>query len=290
MPPPHSPLNLNATLRAATRTLAMAGVPSPEVDARILLLAATGLDRIALIRDPDFLVTSDAAARLAAWLGRRAAREPVSRILGTRDFWGLTLAVTPDVLDPRADTETLVEAVLDGLGDRRGDAMTLVDLGTGSGAILCALLTELPRAMGYAVDRSAGACAVARRNLAAHGLASRSLVLQGDWASALRGSVFDVVVSNPPYIETAVIADLDRDVRDHDPLAALDGGADGLDAYRLLAVDLPRLLARGGLAALEMGQGQGQDVAALLAQAGLGDITHRRDLSGIMRVVLGRSG
>ncbi len=281
-------LSLAGTFRWATRTLAAAGVPSPEVDARILLLAASGLDRVALIRDPDLPVPPEAVERLSAWLDRRASREPVARILGSRDFWGLTLAITPDVLDPRPDTETLVEAVLDALRDRHGEPLTLVDLGTGSGAILCALLTELPQATGYAVDRSEGACSVARRNLADHGLALRSLVLRGDWASALPGGAFDVLVSNPPYIETAVIADLDRDVRDHDPLAALDGGADGLDAYRVIVTDVPRLLVPGGIAAVEVGQGQDRDVMELMAAAGLADISTRRDLSGIARVVLGR--
>ncbi|MGI3900947.1 MAG: peptide chain release factor N(5)-glutamine methyltransferase [Janthinobacterium lividum] len=281
-------LSLAGTFRWATRTLAAAGVPSPEVDARILLLAASGLDRVALIRDPDLPVPPEAVERLSAWLDRRASREPVARILGSRDFWGLTLAVTPDVLDPRPDTETLVEAVLVGLDGRHGEPLTLVDLGTGSGAILCALLTELPQAAGYAVDRSDGACSVAQRNLAAHGLALRSLVLRGDWASALPGGAFDVLVSNPPYIETSVIADLDRDVRDHDPLGALDGGADGLDAYRVIVTDVPRLLVPGGIAAVEVGQGQDRDVMDLMAAAGLADITTRRDLSGIARVVLGR--
>lgn len=280
---------LAAALRAAGLRLAGAGVPDAAVDARILLLAATGLDRVALIRDPDLPVAPEAAARLAAWLDRRAAREPVSRILGRRAFWGLDLAITPDVLDPRPDTETLVAAVLDALSPRRDAPLRLLDLGTGSGAILCALLSELPGATGLAVDRSAGACAVARRNLAAGGLASRSLVIRGDWAAALGGGAFDAVVSNPPYIESAVIPGLDRDVRDHDPLAALDGGPDGLAAYRVLAADLPRLLAPGGVAAFEIGQGQEVAVAGLMGAAGLAGLAVRPDLAGIGRVVLGRA-
>ena len=280
--------DLAATLRAATRRLRAAGVPDPEVDARILLLAATGCDRIALIRDPGTAVSAEVAARLDAWLDRRAAREPVSRILGCREFWGLTLAVTPDVLDPRPDTETLVAAVLDALQPRRDAPLRLLDLGTGSGAILCALLTELPAATGWAVDSSAGACAVARRNLAAHKLAARGLVLQGDWATALASGRFDAVVSNPPYIESAVIPGLDRDVRDHDPLTALDGGPDGLAAYRILAADLPRLLAPGGIAGFEVGQGQDGAVAALMVQAGLARTSLHADLGGILRVVTGR--
>ena len=280
--------DLAATLRDAVRRLRAAGVDGAEGDARILLLAATGLDRVALIRDPDLPVTPEAALRLEAWLARRADREPVSRILGRRDFWGLGLVVTPDVLDPRPDTETLVAAVLDGLGARRGAPLRLLDLGTGSGAILCALLAELPAATGWALDRSAGACGVARRNLAAHGFAARSLVIRGDWAAALAPGAFDAVVSNPPYIESAVIPGLDRDVREHDPLAALDGGPDGLAAYRLLAADLPRLLAPGGIAAFEVGRGQDGDVAGLMRAAGLAGITTHPDLAGIARVVMGR--
>ena len=281
--------DLAATLRDAVRRLRSAGVEGPEVDARILLLAATGLDRLALIRDPDRTVAAEAADRLDGWLARRAAREPVSRILGRRDFWGLTISITSAVLDPRPDTETLVEAVLGALAPRRGEPLRVVDLGTGSGAILCALLTELPAATGWAVDRSAGACAVARRNLDAYGLAGRSLVLQGDWAAALAPGSFDAVVSNPPYIESAVIPGLDRDVREHDPLPALDGGPDGPAAYRILAADLPRLLAPGGVAGLEVGRGQDGNVAGLMAAAGLADIAVRPDLAGIGRVVMGRA-
>ena len=274
-------------LRAATRALAAAGVPDPAVDARLLLLAAGGLDRMSLILDPDRALPPDAAVRLDAWVARRAAREPVSRILGRRDFWGLALRVTPDVLDPRPDTETLVSAVLDALAPRRAAPLRILDLGTGSGAILCALLTELPAAIGWAVDRSAAACAVARDNLADHGLAARSLVLQGDWAAALASGRFDALASNPPYIESEAIAGLDRDVRDHDPRAALDGGSDGLAAYRLLAADLPRLLAPGGVAGVEVGRGQDGDVSALMAGAGLDGIAAHPDLVGIRRVVTG---
>ncbi len=281
-------LTLTEALRSATRALAASGVPDPGIDARLLLVAAAGLDRMALILHPDHALPPDAAARLDGWVVRRAAREPVSRILGRRDFWGLTLRVTPDVLDPRPDTETLVAAVLDALAPRRAEPLRLLDLGTGSGAILCALLTELPAAAGWAVDRSAAACAVARDNLADHGLAARSLVMQGDWASALASGCFDAVVSNPPYIETGAIAGLDRDVREHDPPAALDGGVDGLAAYRILAAELPRLLAPGGIVGFEVGHGQDGDVSALTAEAGLEGVAAHRDLAGIRRVVTGR--
>ena len=278
---------LAQALRRATLALAGAGIASPEVDARLLLCAAAGLDRAALIRDPDLPLGSQAEAQFSALLERRLACEPVSRILGFREFWGLNLRLTPDVLDPRPDTETLVEAVLEAVKGRLSHPWRILDLGTGSGAILCALLHDLPDARGWAVDRSASACRVAQSNLAACGLAGRSLVLQGDWGSALAGESFDIVVSNPPYIETAAIAGLDRDVREHDPLPALDGGADGLAAYRLLTADLPRLLAPDGIAAFEVGQGQDAAALALMADAGLTDLAMRRDLSGIARVVKG---
>lgn len=276
-------------LRAAARTLRAAGIADAGTDARVLLLAAAGLDPVALIRDPGRALAPEAAARLRGWVARRARREPVSRILGRREFWGMTLRVTPDVLDPRPDTETLVEAVLHALGGRRGENLRIVDLGTGSGAILCAVLSELPGARGWAVDRSAGACAVARRNLDDHGLAGRSLVIQGDWSAAMPTGRFDVVVSNPPYIETGDIAGLDREVRDHDPRASLDGGVDGLDCYRVLAGEMRRLLARDGVAAVEIGRQQGADVSALLGAAGLGGLRILRDLAGHDRVILGMS-
>ena len=279
---------LDDALRAAARRLASAGIPEPRTDARLLLLAAAGVDRVALVSDPDQPLAPSAAARFDTFVYRRAAREPVSRILGQRDFWGLTLRITPDVLDPRPDTETLVEMVLDDLGDRRQLPLKILDLGTGSGAIVCALLTELPSATGWALDRSAAACQVARGNLDTCGFAARGLVVQGDWAEAFGPGTFDVVVSNPPYIETAVIAGLDADVRDHDPLAALDGGPDGLAAYRALAAVIPDLLAPGGTAALEIGRGQADAVTALLG--GLVDVEVRRDLARIERVVLGRRG
>ena len=278
---------LAQALRRATLALAGEGLTSPELDARLLLCAAAGLDRSVPIRDPDLSLNAEAASRFEAFLERRLAREPVSRILGFREFWGLNLRLTPDVLDPRPDTETLVEAVLEAVKGRLSHPWRILDLGTGSGAILCALLHDLPDARGWAVDRSASACRVAQSNLAACGLAGRSLVLQGDWGSALAGESFDIVVSNPPYIETAAIAGLDRDVREHDPLPALDGGADGLAAYRLFTADLPRLLAPDGIAAFEVGQGQDAAVLALMADAGLTDLATRRDLGGITRVVMG---
>ena len=274
-----------AALRAATKKLVADGIPDALIDARLLLCAAAGIDRAGLVRDPDLPLGAEPAALFETYLRRRAAREPVSRILGRREFWGLDLMVTPAVLDPRPDTETLVSAVLEIVGRDRGHPWRILDLGTGSGAILCALLSELPAARGWAVDRSFAACGVARHNLLRHGLAGRGLVLQGDWAASLPPQSFDFAVSNPPYIETAVIAGLDRSVRDHDPHAALDGGADGLAAYRAIVQQLPTLLAPAGHALFEVGAGQAGDVAELLQHATLTRLRTHRDLAGVERVV-----
>ena len=222
---------------------------------------------------------------MAAWLARRLEREPVARILGRRGFWSLSLAIGPDVLDPRPETEGLVGAVLDALGGRREDPLRILDLGTGSGAILCALLHELPGAMGVGVDRSLAACRVARANFARLGLAARAAVVCGDWSDALGGS-FDAVVSNPPYVRSGAIAGLDRDVRAYDPLPALDGGEDGLEAYRAIAPSLASFVRTGGVAAFECGGDQGESVAALV-RASLAGVRVYRDLCGLDRVVLG---
>ncbi len=270
---------------AATRDLAASGVPDPQADARILLCAAAGVDRAVLITDPDRPLGAEAEARFAAHIERRLAREPVSRILGRRAFWSLDLEITPAVLDPRPDTETLVAAALAQLGGRRDTPVRILDLGTGSGAVLCALLWACPAARGWAVDRALGACRVARDNLLRCGFAARSLVVCGDWGAALGAARFDLVLSNPPYVETAAIARLDADVRLYDPHVALDGGVDGLDAYRIIARQAPALLAPGGAVFLEVGAGQAGTVAALLENAGLHGLGITRDLAGIDRVV-----
>ena len=258
---------------------------TPDLDARLLVCAACGIDHGGLIRDPDVPLGA-AAAALRAFAARRLLREPVSRILGAREFWGLPLAIDRSVLDPRADTEVLVRAVLDGLGGRRGAALGVLDLGTGSGAILCALLHELPGACGLGVDRSLPACRAARRNLQRLDLGKRARVVCGCWGDAL-AAPFDVVVANPPYIRSGDIAGLEPDVRDHDPVAALDGGLDGLDAYRAIVPRLRALLAPGGLAALECGWDQGGAVAGMMETTGLTGVAIHLDLAGHSRVVTG---
>jgi release factor glutamine methyltransferase len=254
------------------------------LDARLLVAHALGLEasRLAL-HDEDSvdLALIEAARRLA---DRRIAGEPVARIIGRQEFWGLDFELGPETLIPRPDTETLVEAALgflDGQG-RRGEALSILDIGTGSGAILVALLSELPAARGTATDRSESALAVARRNAHIHGVGGRAGFVLCDWASALHGP-FDLVLSNPPYIESAAIAGLQMEVREHDPRRALDGGLDGLDAFRAILADLPRILAPNGRAFVEMGASQAAALAHLAGEGGLSTERHR-DLAGRERV------
>ena len=265
------------------------GVETQEAqdDARALLRAAARLSRLDLALSPETSLTTNEAERLWNYAARRAAREPVSRILGARGFWTLDLTVAPDVLDPRADTETLVETALDLIEDHNAP-LAVLDLGAGSGAILCALLTELPQASGVAVDLSAAACAATRENLARCGLSQRAQVLRGRWGTPL-ASRFDVIVSNPPYVRAGDIATLDPEVRLHDPRLALDGGADGLDCYREIVGDLRRLLAPGGLVAFEVGFDQAASVAALLQAENLEIAGFARDAGGRDRVVAARA-
>lgn len=255
-------------------------------DSRALLRAATGLSRLQLAMAPQAPLTDAEADRLSRLAARRAAREPVSRILGERGFWTLDLAVAPNVLDPRPDTEALVETVL-ALTPKRDAPLAILDLGAGSGAIACALLSELPEARAIAVDISPHACAATRDNLARCGLAARAGVLRGRWAEALAGK-FDIVVSNPPYVRADDIAGLDPEVRLYDPALALDGGADGLDCYREIIGDLPRLLAPEGLAAFEVGSDQAVSVASLLGARGFSIARVGRDAGGHERVVAAR--
>jgi release factor glutamine methyltransferase len=269
----------------AAALLAEAGIETPKRDARVLLCEAARIDHAALLRDPDGQLDNDAARRLQAFVSRRLKHEPVSRILGRRDFWGCTLRVTPDVLDPRADTETLVSTALETLRHRCDEALRILDLGTGSGALLCALLSEFAHAFGIGVDRHEAACRVARENLDACGFGSRGAILCGDWSAALAGG-FDLVVSNPPYIASPVIERLDPEVRDHDPRPALDGGPDGLDAYRAIAADLSRLMAPGAKAVVEIGYDGAESVGECFRQAGWSSVSLKRDLEGQKRALL----
>ena len=255
------------------------------IDARLLVEAAAEATRLDIISDPQRPLREDQVQRLEAFLIRRERREPISHILGVRGFWKIMLKVTPDVLTPRPDTESLLDNILPKIPLHQ--PVAVLDLGVGSGAILLAILAERPAARGLGVDLSAEAIAVARENAANLGLASRLALLRGDWTSGLAPESFDVVVANPPYIPTAEILDLEPEVRDHEPRLALDGGADGLDAYRSLASQILRVLRPGGVFALEVGLAQAPAVEMLLQKAGAVGLSTHADLTGRPRVVMG---
>ncbi|NWG46923.1 MAG: peptide chain release factor N(5)-glutamine methyltransferase, partial [Alphaproteobacteria bacterium] len=232
--------------------------------------------------DPRAPVPAEALARLDALLARRAGGTPMAHLLGRREFWSLDIAVGPEVLIPRPDSESLIEAAADVLGGRAEDPLRLLDLGTGSGSLLLALLTLCPKAFGVGVDLSPAAAARARANARALGLGGRAAFLAGDWGSALAGP-FDLVLSNPPYIETAALTGLQVEVRDHEPRLALDGGADGLAAYRALLPAGRDLLGPRGVMIVEIGRGQAEAVTAIGRGAGLDLIGIREDLGGRSR-------
>ena len=276
---------LLAAWKAATARLQAAGVESPTIDARLLLEAAGPVSRAEILAEPHRALEADAAERLAAYVERRARREPVSLILGRKGFWKLMLKVGPGVLTPRPDTETILDVVLAQFPPER--AFSVLDLGVGSGAILLAILAERPLARGLGVDASEDALAVARENAASLGLAGRAALLRGDWTVGLGEASFDLVVANPPYIPTADIEALDPEVRDYDPTLALDGGPDGLDAYRRLAPEILYVLKPGGRFAVEVGAGQASDVETLFRGAGAEAVSRHRDLANRDRIVAG---
>jgi release factor glutamine methyltransferase len=270
-----------------------AGIGTPELDARLLLCHAAGLTQEAYVVAPETLLAKDVAARFDAMIARRLEGEPVSRIVGVREFYGRTFAVDRHTLDPRPDTETLIDAVLDTLlrESRRDEKLRILDLGTGTGAILLTLLAELPLTQGAGSDVSEGALEVARRNARDLGLDDRTSFVAGDWFEPIEVR-FDIVVSNPPYIASAEIAGPAREVR-HDPLIALDGGADGLQAYRRIASGVGRVLNPGGLVFLEIGETQAEAVLGLLCDSGLkidAGASVWTDLAGRQRCVGARFG
>jgi release factor glutamine methyltransferase len=267
--------------------LAAVGIEGTRSEAWLLLAAATGRERAALMAGGRDTLSAAEEARLDALVRRRLAREPVAYLLGEKEFWSLRFEVGPAVLIPRPDTETVVEAVLAQLADRNRP-LRVLDVGVGSGCLLLALLSELPRATGLGIDNSCAALAIARRNAERLGLAARTDFRHGIWGEGLAGP-FDVIVSNPPYVAEGDWDGLQPEIRDFEPKAALVAGPDGLAAYRALAPDCARLLAPGGLCALEIGSGQGDAVAALLAAHGLTVVERRRDLAGIERCLVARA-
>lgn len=269
------------------KRLEAAGIDTPVLDARLLLETGAGVSRLEIVTDPRRPVSDAQVSAVRALTMRRESREPVAHIVGRKHFWTLDLAVSPDVLIPRPETEFVVEAGLQSLLPHDAPARVL-DLGAGSGAIILALLKERPNASGVAVDVSDKALAIVRENAETLGVADRLETRQGDWAAGI-DERFDLVVSNPPYIPSADIASLEPEVARFEPMLALDGGPDGLAAYRILAQALPRLLKPAGAFAFEVGLGQADAVDALVRAAGLSTTEPRRDLAGILRVVVGHA-
>ena len=277
-------LAVRPLLEAAVKRLDAAAVEAPRLDARLLMSAASGRSLEALVTEPERELSEDECRRFEALLARRLRREPVARILGQREFWSLPFALGPDTLVPRPESETLVEAALE-LAAAGGGYLKVLDLGTGSGCLLLAFLDARAGAEGIGVDLSEAACSMARRNAAALGLSARARFFVGDWDAALDAR-FDLVLANPPYIPDGAIAALAPEVARFEPRLALAGGPDGLACYRSLAPVLARRLAAGGHALIELGAGQGDAVAGILAGAGLHVFSRRLDLAGNERCLI----
>jgi release factor glutamine methyltransferase len=275
-------------LNALRRRLSGRDAANAALDARCLVEEACGLDRAGLIAHSDRPLGEEGAGKLAKLASRRLAGEPLGRILGTREFWGLPFELSPATLEPRPETETLVAAVLRHCEETFGRAhpWRILDLGTGTGCIALSLLSELAQASAVGIDRSHAALRQARDNAERLGLAPRASWLVSDWGKAIRG-LFDVVVSNPPYIASADIAGLATEVRDHDPRLALDGGPDGLDCHRDIVNDIVRLMGKRARVFLEIGARQEAKLQSLLEQHGLEQIRQYRDLGGLIRVISG---
>ncbi len=272
-------------LARATRRLADAGVETARLDARLLLASVDGMSASAVLLDPQRVLAAEVESAFDRLVDRRVQREPVSRILGRREFWSLDFAISLATLDPRPDSETLVEAALGQFAPE--PRRRVLDLGTGTGCLILAVLSERPSWVGLGIDIAEEAVAVARANARTLSLSERVHFQTGDWDKGLVGS-FDLILSNPPYIPSNEIAGLSPEVASFDPLRALDGGTDGLDAYRALAPALLRLLAPHGRAIIELGKGQVAAIADIMEEAGLQAIERRRDLADVERcLVLG---
>jgi release factor glutamine methyltransferase len=284
------PATIAETRRAVAARFRAAKLDSPDLDSRILIGHALGLDHAALAAAGLRNLAAHEEKAIGALVDRRLAGEPVARIIGRKEFWSLPLGVNAATLVPRPETETVVEAALAAIDARglRSRPLRIADLGTGTGAIVLALLSELPNAFGVGTDISIQALAAARANARDLALTRASFVVC-DMAAALRGP-FDLIVSNPPYIPSADIAALDVEVRNFDPHQALDGGADGLDYYRALAAAAPALLTPGGALVVEFGIRQAEPVAALFAAAGLAPSLPRDDLGGRPRALVAFKG
>jgi release factor glutamine methyltransferase len=274
-------------LRHVRQQFAAAGLDTPDLDARLFVEHFSGTTRADLLSRPDTPVEPETVKAIESAIARRIRGEPVHRILGYREFYGLKLALSPETLEPRPDTETLVDAALPFVRDIVASTgqCRILDLGTGTGAIALALLSQVSQAQATGVDISSDALETARRNAAALSLADRFMTIHSDWYAEISG-LYDVIVSNPPYIRSRDIPGLSPEVKDHDPIAALDGGESGLQAYRLIAASTAQHLAAGGIVAVEVGHDQRQDVTKLFGESGLEAIGSRRDLGGNDRVIM----
>jgi release factor glutamine methyltransferase len=257
----------------------VAGVEDPMAEARILVGGIMGLTRTDFITRAEDHIPLEQEIAIHAASGRRVRGEPVYRILGRRGFYGLELRISRDTLDPRPDTEVLVDLVLDLVRERRDAPLDILDLGIGTGAVCLALLSELPNAKGTGTDIAQGALETAAENAVLNGLAERFGTLRSNWFESVSGR-YDIIVSNPPYIRSAIVPTLDREVREHDPLLALDGGADGLDAYRAIAGSAARFLRADGIIAVETGFDQKQTVSDVFESAGFEQVSSAKDYAG----------
>ena len=273
--------SVKAALNDAAHSLGAAGVDNPRLEARLLLAHVLGTTPEGVLRDRGALAEMSALKPLVA---RRLAREPLAFILGQREFWGLPFAVSPATLVPRPDSEALIEAAIAAFADR-SRVRSVLDLGTGTGCLLLASLTEFPAAYGIGIDVLPAAAALAQRNAAMLRLRNRCAFLAGNWASAVDGR-FDLILANPPYIASGTIGRLMPEVALYEPPSALDGGIDGLSAYRTIIPELRRLLTAGGAAVLEVGEGQAGSVAGLGRAAGLDAVATHADLAGVARAVV----
>lgn len=294
MTAPSAPSTIEFLMADAMRRLAAAGVETARLDARLMLGHVLDLDAAALLAHGDDPVDAAAAGRFADLVARRERREPLSHVLGRREFWSLDFRVTADTLTPRPDSETLIETALAWArtraiaeGGEAGAGLRVLDFGTGTGCLLLALLSEWPAATGAGVDISAAALAVARDNARALGLTERARFVESDWGREVVGR-FDVIVANPPYIAEEELAALAPEVAAFEPRLALAGGADGLAAYRALSPWLERLLAEDGHIFLEIGHGQAGAVEAILAGSGFDTIGRIPDMAGIVRCLAAR--
>jgi release factor glutamine methyltransferase len=277
-------ISMKEALREAVMELQAAHVETSSLDARMLLEHATGLSREQLLFRMDDLLSADQLSHYRLLVDRRVARQPMAQILGKREFFGLTFNVTSSVLDPRPDSETLIEAVVKRVRDRKAP-LRILDLGTGTGCLLLTLLYEFPNATGVAVDISSEALAVAKQNAVLLGLQSRAEFVSSHWCMQVDGT-FDIIISNPPYIPTRDITELAPEVANHEPKLALDGGADGLSCYRVIVASLPSYLGNNGIAVLELGMGQQAAVEALAAEHNLTVAGVAHDLQGIARALV----